>query len=125
MARFTIRYSRAAVMIDREVLARLIASRCNAARESLPQIRRRLYDTLRRGTYLVRYDGAGQLVGYADYDIRHGTIVHVRKLIALAPGVMRKLVTTLKTTLPWTRMFCYRAKYRRWSHHRRVVSCRG
>ncbi len=100
-------------------ISELISKHCNVDGDSLPIIRRRVRETLSKGTYLVRYH-RDKMVGYVDYDITHDGIVHVRKLIALQPGLITDMVNTLKRTLPWKRMFCYRAKYQAWHHHRRI-----
>ena len=107
-----------------DVLAPLIAQHCNADRDSLPMIRQRLYDTLKRGTYRVRFDEQERLIGYCDYDCSYDGIVHVRKMIALRPHILRSLVRELKTTVPWTRMYLYRAKYQQWRHHAKPRSVR-
>ncbi len=101
-------------------LTMLIDRHCNNDGDTLSLIRQRLYDTMKRGTYRLRYNTQEHIIGYIDYDISCDGIVHVRKIIALRPGIITSLVRQLKDELPWKRMFCYRAKYNEWRHKRRV-----
>jgi len=100
-------------------IATLIEQHCNVDQDSPMTIQARVWETMRKGTYRVRYDTQERLVGYVDYDLTDDGIVHVRKIIALASGVLAALVADLKSTLPWKRVFLYRAKYHVWRHHGR------
>jgi len=100
-------------------LAVLLHQRCNVDENSLSMIQQRLWQTVRLGTYRLRFNAREEIIGFCDYDCSEDGIVHVRKLLALSPGIITSLVSDLKHTLPWKRVFFYRAKYRKWKHHSR------
>lgn len=100
-----------------DALVALVQKHCNYDGDSPGLIRQRLWQTRRRWTYLVRYDTQERLVGFCDYDMSHDGIVHLRKIIALQPGVLASMVRELKTTLNWKQVYFYRSKYAKWKHH--------
>lgn len=100
-----------------DVLVEFIQCHCNRDGDSPSLIRQRLWETRKRKTYLVRYDTQERLVGFCDYDISYDGIVHLRKIIALQPGVLALMVNELKHSLPWKRVYFYRSKYKSWKHH--------
>mgnify|MGYP001614705467 CR=1 FL=1 len=93
---------------------------CNSFQKPWDYLRERVQGRVDRQTYLVRRTAAGALCGYLDYDLTHDGILHVRKVIALQPGLLRGLVREVKTTVPWRRVYFWRAKWQSWRHHRRV-----
>ena len=100
-------------------IATLIQQQCNLDGDSIVVIQARVWETMRKGTYRLRYNTQEEIVGYADYDLTPDGIVHVRKIVALQPGVLLSMVSELKRTLPWKRVMLYRAKYKEWRHHGR------
>lgn len=100
-------------------LAVLILERCNTDKDSITVIQQRLYVTLRRGTYAIRFNDQEQIVGWCDYDCSSDGMLHIRKILALQPGVLTSLVQELKARVPWKRVFFYRSKYDTWRHHGR------
>lgn len=101
-------------------LVTLIDRHCNNDGDTLALIRQRLYETMKRRTYRLRYDTQEQIIGYLDYDLSDDAILHIRKIIALKPGVLVSMVRKLKGELDWKRVFWYRAKSSKWIHRRRV-----
>ena len=101
-------------------LTMLIDKHCNNDGDTLSLIRQRLYDTMKQGTYRLKYDTRECIIGYLDYDLSYDGIVHVRKIIALKPRVITSLIRQLRDELPWKRVFWYRAKSDKWIHRRRV-----
>src|SRR3990167_9756216 len=100
-------------------IAHLIKQYCNTDEDSISEIQARVWETMRKGTYRLRYDTQERLVGYADYDLSLDGILHVRKILGLTPGVLASLASELKQTLPWKRLILYRAKYATWRQHGR------
>src|SRR3990167_11195316 len=103
-------------------LTTLIATHCNHDKQTPPQIRQRLHDTFKTETYLVRRDAEGQVIGYLDYSISWDGLVHIRKLIALRPGLIWSMVRELRRLLPWKQVYFRRDKYvqdskQGWRHH--------
>ena len=101
-------------------IALLLQRHCNVGQESLAELQSRVWEILRRGTYRLRYDTQERLIGYCDYDLTEDGMLHVRKIIGLRPGVLRSMVSDVKHSLPWKRVFFYRAKYRIWRHYGRA-----